>query len=111
MTGRLGIGIITYNRKDVLAETLARVKAHTTSPFELVVADASEAPPGEPLFVKLVDRGRIVYRESFEEQADRADRTWGKYRRWVLSDRVHAYQEKFRAMRAGADLASKQLWG
>ncbi len=65
----------------------------------LVVADASEPPPGEPLFVKLVDRGRIVYRESFDEQADRADRTWGKYTHWELSDKVHAYQERFRAMR------------
>ena len=35
----------------------------------LVVADASEQPAGEPLFVKLVEQGRIVYRESFEEQA------------------------------------------
>src|SRR5262249_893732 len=31
----------------------------------LVVADASEPPAGEPLFVKLVEQGRIVYRESF----------------------------------------------
>src|SRR5262249_4327875 len=49
----------------------------------LVVADASESPPGEPLFVKLVEAGRIVYRESFEQQAERADRTWGRYKRWV----------------------------
>jgi glycosyltransferase involved in cell wall biosynthesis len=39
MAARVGIGVITYNRKDVLAETLARVRAHTKSPFELVVAD------------------------------------------------------------------------
>ena len=30
MAIRVGIGIITCNRKDVLAETLARVRAHTT---------------------------------------------------------------------------------
>src|SRR5262249_26462485 len=35
----------------------------------LLVADASEAAPGEPLFVKLVEQGRVVYAESFEEQA------------------------------------------
>ena len=29
----------------------------------LIIADASESPPGEPLFVHLVDQGRIVYRE------------------------------------------------
>jgi nicotinic acid phosphoribosyltransferase len=65
----------------------------------LVVADASEPPQGEPLFVKLVEQGRIVYRESFDEQADRADRTWGRYRRWTLSPKVQGYMERFRAMR------------
>src|SRR5207253_42880 len=38
----------------------------------LVVADASEPPQGEPLFVPLVQAGRIVYQESFEDQAARA---------------------------------------
>jgi nicotinic acid phosphoribosyltransferase len=66
----------------------------------LIVADASETPPGEPLFVNLVAGGRIVYQETFEEQADRADRTWGRYRRWELSDLVRARQERFQAMRA-----------
>ena len=58
-----------------------------------------EPAPGEPLFVKLVEGGRVVYRESFDAQADRADRTWGCYRRWELSERVRGYQERFRAMR------------
>jgi nicotinic acid phosphoribosyltransferase len=66
----------------------------------LVVADAFEPPQGEPLFVKLVEQGRVVYRESFDEQADRADRTWDRYRRWALSPRVHEYQERFQSMRA-----------
>jgi glycosyltransferase involved in cell wall biosynthesis len=39
MAIRIGIGIITYNRKDRLAETLARVRAHTTSQCIMVVAD------------------------------------------------------------------------
>ena len=39
MVARVGIGVITYNRKDILAETLARVRTHTTAPCELVVAD------------------------------------------------------------------------
>jgi nicotinic acid phosphoribosyltransferase len=65
----------------------------------MVVADASELPHGEPLFVKLVEQGRIVYRESFEEQADRADRTWMRYRRWELSPKVRDYQDRFRIMR------------
>jgi nicotinic acid phosphoribosyltransferase len=65
----------------------------------LVVADASESPAGEALFVKLVEQGRIVYRESFEEQAARVERTWGKYRQWELSPVVRATQERFAAMR------------
>jgi nicotinic acid phosphoribosyltransferase len=65
----------------------------------LIVADASESPPGEALFVNLVQQGRVVYRESFEHQADRADRTWGCYRRWELSEKVRAWQECFQAMR------------
>lgn len=65
----------------------------------LVVADASEQIEGEPLFVKLVDQGRIIYRESFDEQADRADRTWGRYRRFVLSEVVRHNLERFQAMR------------
>lgn len=65
----------------------------------LVVADVSEPEHGEPLFVRLVERGRMVYRESFDEQADRADRTWGRYRRVELSERVHEYKERFEAMR------------
>jgi hypothetical protein len=46
-----------------------------------------------------VEQGRVVYREGFEEQAERADRTWGRYRRWELSEKVRGYQERFGAMR------------
>jgi nicotinate phosphoribosyltransferase len=74
----------------------------------LVVSDASEPAPGEPLFVKLVDQGRIVYRESFDSQADRADRSWGRYRRIELSPRVAAYQRRFRAMRASEVSAARE---
>jgi nicotinate phosphoribosyltransferase len=65
----------------------------------LVVADASETVQGEPLFVKLVEQGRVVYRESFDEQADRADRTWGRYRKVELSPRVAETMGRFGAMR------------
>jgi nicotinic acid phosphoribosyltransferase len=77
----------------------------------LIVADASESPPGEPLFVKLVSQGRIVYRESFDEQADRADRTWGCYRRWELSAKVRGYQERFQAMREREVTAARRRMG
>ena len=65
----------------------------------LVIADASEPAQGEPLFVKLVEAGRIVYRESFQDQAARADRTWGKYKRVELSPLIAEYRSRFQAMR------------
>ncbi|HEY2911501.1 MAG TPA: hypothetical protein VGI99_14715 [Gemmataceae bacterium] len=66
----------------------------------MIVADAGEEVAGEPLFVKLVDQGRIVYCESFQEQAARADRTWGQFEKWEASPRVADYLQRFRAMRA-----------
>jgi nicotinic acid phosphoribosyltransferase len=74
----------------------------------LVVADASEPPPGEPLFVKLVEAGRVVYRESFEDQAARAERTWGRYRRVELSEKVRDTMERFGAMRRREVAAARQ---
>jgi nicotinic acid phosphoribosyltransferase len=74
----------------------------------LVVADASEAPPGEPLFVKLVEAGRVVYHERFEDQAARADQTWGRYRRVELSEKIRGYQERFAAMRQREVAAARQ---
>jgi len=63
--------------------------------------------------VKLVEQGRIIYRESFEEQASRAERTWGHYTRWELSPKVAGYMHRFNEMRhrevsaAQARLANK----
>jgi nicotinic acid phosphoribosyltransferase len=74
----------------------------------LVVADDSETIEGERLFVKLVEQGRIVYRESFDKQADRADRTWGRYRRVVLSAKIHEWQERFGAMREREVTAARE---
>jgi glycosyltransferase involved in cell wall biosynthesis len=39
MANRVGIGVITYNRRDVLAETLGHLRAHTAAQCALVVAD------------------------------------------------------------------------
>ncbi len=74
----------------------------------LVVADASEKIDGEPLFVKLVEQGRIVYRETFDEQADRADRTWGHYKHFTLSEKVRDWQQCFRDMREREVTAARQ---
>ncbi len=65
----------------------------------LVVADRTESIDGKPLFVKLVENGRIVYNESFDAQADRADATWGKYTQVVLSEKVRGWKERFMKMR------------
>jgi nicotinic acid phosphoribosyltransferase len=65
----------------------------------MVVADAGETIDGEPLFVKLVDQGRIVYGEPFPDQATRADATWNRYQIWEPSPKVAEYLDRFRAMR------------
>ncbi|WP_020468595.1 hypothetical protein [Zavarzinella formosa] len=73
----------------------------------MVVAEANEKVTGTPLYVKLVDQGRIVYRESFDEQADRADRTWGKYESWELSPHVNDVMTRFRTMRQTETAAAR----
>ncbi|HJZ60470.1 MAG TPA: hypothetical protein VKE74_36340 [Gemmataceae bacterium] len=77
----------------------------------LIVADASETIDGDPLFVKLVEQGRVVYRESFPDQAARADRTWGRYAKWEPSPLVADYLHRFEAMRAAETAAAKQRLG
>jgi nicotinic acid phosphoribosyltransferase len=77
----------------------------------MIVADESEPPQGELLYVKLVEQGRIVYYESFQDQAARADRTWGRYKRVELSPLVHDYQERFRSMRAREVAAARKRLG
>ncbi len=77
----------------------------------LLVADASEEIDGEPLFVQLVQQGRIVYGEAFEEQAARSERTWERFIRWESSPVVSDYLEKFRTMKAAETTAAKQRLG
>src|SRR5207253_8841152 len=77
----------------------------------LIVADASEQIDGEPLLVKLVEQGRVVYHESFPEQAARADRTWAKYKTWEPSPKVREYLRRFEAMRAAEIAAAKSRLG
>ncbi|MFN4261356.1 MAG: hypothetical protein ACK4RK_18885 [Gemmataceae bacterium] len=77
----------------------------------MIIADASEDPPGEPLFVKLVEQGRIVYHESFPDQAARADRTWGQYRRFELSAKIQGYMTKFQQMKAREVAAARERLG
>jgi nicotinic acid phosphoribosyltransferase len=73
----------------------------------LVVADKSEQIDGEPLFVKLVDQGRVVCAEGFREQAARAERTWNRYTRWEASPLLAEHMNRFRAMRAAEVAAAK----
>jgi nicotinic acid phosphoribosyltransferase len=81
----------------------------------MIVGDAREPAPGEPLFKQLVVNGRIVYDESFTQQADRADATWGKYKRVELSPLVQDTMLRFQTMKteetaaAAARLAASPL--
>lgn len=70
----------------------------------LVVADASESIDGEPLYVKLVDQGRIVNPEDmdFKAQAERANRTWNQYKSFEFSPLISEWMECFRQMRREA---------
>ena len=77
----------------------------------LVVADASESIDGEPLFVKLVECGRVVYDESYEAQADRAEATWGRYSRWEFSPTVGATMTEYRRKRAEEIAAARKKEG
>jgi nicotinic acid phosphoribosyltransferase len=74
----------------------------------LTVADRSEVIDGEPLFVKLVEQGKVVYREDFRDQAARAERTWGRYTRWEPSERVGEDLRRFRAMRTAEVAAARE---
>lgn len=73
----------------------------------LVVADKSEKIDGEPLFVKLVEQGRVVYAEDFRSQAARAERTWSRYTRWEASPLVADHMNRFREMRVTEIAAAK----
>jgi nicotinic acid phosphoribosyltransferase len=73
----------------------------------LVVADKSEQIDGEPLFVRLVERGRVVYAEGFREQAARAERTWNRYARREASPLVAERMDRFREMRAAEVAAAR----
>jgi nicotinate phosphoribosyltransferase len=77
----------------------------------IIVADQSEQIDGEPLLVKLVEQGRVVYREDFRDQAARAERTWNRYRKWEPSEKVAVYMQKFREMRASEIAAAKRRLG
>jgi len=77
----------------------------------IVVADKSEQIDGEPLLVKLVEQGRVVYAESFREQAARAERTWDRYAKWEPSPLVAEYLERFQAMRAAEVAEAKARLG
>ena len=74
----------------------------------LIVADKSERIDGDPLFVKLVDQGRIVYAEDFRAQAARAEQTWGRYTRWEPSPLVTEHMSRFRAMRTAEVAAARE---
>lgn len=70
---------------------------------KLIIADASEEIDGRPLFVKLVENGRIINPEdmNFEAQAQRVNETWGRYRGFEFSPKIKDWMNKFITMRDG----------
>jgi nicotinate phosphoribosyltransferase len=82
-----------------------RVFAHDRT---LIIADASESIDGKPLFVKLVDQGKIIYNESFQTQAARADQTWDAYDRISWSPKIQETMTRFQSMRRNEIEAIKQ---
>lgn len=61
MTGKLGIGIITYNRKDILQTTISSIFRHTKTPFEFVVADDGSSD-GTPDLLKQLNVPHVTGR-------------------------------------------------
>jgi nicotinic acid phosphoribosyltransferase len=70
----------------------------------LVIADKSEEIDGIPLFEKLVENGKIVNPEDmdFKIQAERANRTWGRYRGFTLSPKITEWKALFDEMKQKA---------
>lgn len=78
----------------------------------MIVADVTETIAGaEMLFVKLVSAGRIVYNESFQDQAKRAKETWGKYTKVELSPKVADWMKRFGEKRVQEVAAAKARLG
>ncbi|MBN1905143.1 MAG: hypothetical protein JW927_08605 [Deltaproteobacteria bacterium] len=69
-----------------------------------VIADKTKEIDGIPLFVKLVEDGRIINHEDmdFKTQAERANRTWGMYRGFTLSPKISKWKETFEEMKQKA---------
>ena len=60
----------------------------------IIVAQAEEQIDGEPLMVKVVDQGRIVYHEDLTKQHERARKTWDQYRKIEYSPMTQALIDK-----------------
>ncbi len=70
----------------------------------LIVADKSEDIDGTPLFVKLVENGKIINPEDmdFKIQADRANKTWNRYSGFTLSPKIGEWKDLFEDMKQRA---------
>jgi len=65
----------------------------------LYIAHVTDVVDGEPLYQKLVSKGRIVYNESEQVQAKRANDTWGRYTKVEYSPTIEHFKETYRAKR------------
>lgn len=74
----------------------------------MYVAHVEDVVDGEALYHQLVRKGRIVYNETFQEQAARSDRTWGKYTNVELSPTISDYMRIYREKRAVERAAARE---
>jgi nicotinate phosphoribosyltransferase len=67
----------------------------------LIVADRTEDIEGTPLFVKLVENGRIINPEdmNFRTQAERTNETWNRYKGFTLSPKIKEWKATFEEMK------------
>lgn len=70
----------------------------------LIIADKSEDIDGTPLFIKLVENGKIINPEDmdFQAQAKRANKTWNKYKGFALSPQIKEWKAVFEEMKKKA---------
>lgn len=73
----------------------------------LYIAHVTDTVDGEPLYQKLVSKGRIVYNEPESVQAKRADATWGKYDKVEYSPTIQSFLDIYRKKRSEERAAAR----
>lgn len=73
----------------------------------MYVAHVTDKVDGEPLYKKLVSKGKIVYNETPQVQAKRSTATWGQYSKVEFSPTIEGYMRTYREKRATERAAAR----